>query len=96
MTTFAAVRMQAFDLALGNILGSNCFSMVLLVPLDLVHAGSLLPAVASTHVYTALCVIVVTAVIILGQLYGVERKEPLLEPDAWLALVRIIASFTGL
>jgi cation:H+ antiporter len=96
VTTFTAVRMRAFDLALGNILGSNCMNMVLLVPLDLVFAGSLLAEVAPTHVYTALCVIVVTAVIILGQLYGVERKKPILEPDAWLALLLIVGSFTGL
>jgi hypothetical protein len=26
----------------------------------------------------------------------VERKKPLLEPDAWLAITLIVASFTGL
>lgn len=96
VTTFAAVRMKTFDLAVGNILGSNCFNMVLTLPLDVVHEGSLLSSVASTHVYTALCVIVVTSVVILGQLYRVERKKPIYEPDALLAIILILAALTGL
>jgi cation:H+ antiporter len=96
VTTFTAVRIRALDMAMGNILGSNCFNMALLVPLDLVFAGSLLAAVTPSHAYTALCVIVVTAVVLLSQLYPVERKKPILEPDAWLAITLIVASFTGL
>jgi hypothetical protein len=70
--------------------------MVLFIPLDLAFNGSLLSAVSPSHAYTALCVIVVTSVILLSQLYPVERKKPLLEPDAWLAITLIVASFTGL
>jgi cation:H+ antiporter len=96
VTTFTAVRIRALDMAMGNILGSNSFNMALFVPLDLVFAGSLLSAVSPAHAYTALCVIVVTAVVLLSQLYPVEHKKPLLEPDAWLAITLLIASFTGL
>ena len=32
----------------------------------------------------------------LSQLYPVERKKPLVEPDAWLAITLITASFAGL
>jgi cation:H+ antiporter len=95
-TTFTAVRIRALDMAMGNILGSNAFNMVLLIPLDLAFDGSLLAAAASSHAYTAMCVIVVTCVVLLSQLYPVERKRPILEPDAWLAIVLIVASFTGL
>ena len=95
-TTFTAVRMRAFDMAMGNILGSNAFNMVLLIPLDLVFGGSLLAAVSSSHAYTALCVIVVTSVVLLSQLYPVERRKPFLEPDALLAIALVVASFTGL
>jgi hypothetical protein len=31
-----------------------------------------------------------------SQLYPVERKKPFVEPDAWLAITLVIASFTGL
>jgi cation:H+ antiporter len=95
-TTFAAVRMKAFDLAVGNIFGSNCFNMAIIVPLDLAHEGSLLSSVAPAHVYTALCVIVVTTIVILGQLYRVERKKPFLEPDALLAIFLILCALIGL
>jgi cation:H+ antiporter len=94
--TFTAVRIRALDLAVGNILGSNCFNMVLLVPLDLVFDGSLLAAVSPAHAYTAMCVILVTSVVVLSQLYPVERKKPLVEPDALLAIALIVASLTGL
>ena len=96
VTTLSAVRMKAFDLAVGNIFGSNCFNMLILVPLDVVQGGSLFSAVSSTHVYTAMCVILVTSVVILGQLYRVERKKPFLEPDALLALFLIFSGLTGL
>ena len=49
-----------------------------------------------THSYTALCVIVVTVVVILAQLRPIEKKKPFLEPDAWLAMLLIFCSLTGL
>lgn len=96
VTVFVAVRMKSFDLAVGNIFGSNCFNMLVFVPLDFVHEGSLLSAFSIAHVYTILCGIIVASVVILGQLHHVERKKPILEPDAWMAILLIIAAFTGL
>lgn len=95
-TTFTAVRMGAMDMALGNLMGSNAMNMVLFFFLDLADDGSLLSAAAPVHVYTALCVIVVTTVVVLGQLYRVEKKKPFLEPDALLAIFLILCSLTGL
>lgn len=96
VTTFSAVRMNAHDMAIGNIFGSNCFNMVILVPMDLASAEPLFASVARTHVYTAFCVIVVTTVVILGQLYRVEKKKTFLEPDALLAIFLVLCSLTGL
>ena len=96
VTTFSAVRMKAFDMALGNIFGSNCFNMVIFLPLDVVDAGSLLASVSQIHAYTALAVIVVTTVVVLGQLYRVEKRKHYLEPDALFALVLIFGALTGL
>jgi cation:H+ antiporter len=92
VATLAAVRMKAFDLALGNIFGSNAFNMILFVPLDLVNGGPVFAAVGQTHVLTALAVIAVTSVAVLGQLYSVERRTPLIEPDAWLMIVAIMTT----
>jgi cation:H+ antiporter len=96
VTTFVAVRMRAFDLAIGNIFGSNCFNMLCFVPLDFIDAGSLLSRASLTHAYTALCAILITAVVVMGQLYRVERRKSFVEPDAWVAIALIVGSLTGL
>ena len=95
VTTFSAVRMKAFDMALGNIFGSNCFNMALFFPLDFFHNGPLLSSVSQTHVFSALCVIIVTTIVVLGQLYQVERKKHYLEPDALLVVFLIFGAFCG-
>lgn len=90
VATITAVRIGAFDLAIGNIFGSNTFNMLMLVPLDLAFPGSLLAAVSMTHAITAFSVILITSVVILGQLYRVEKRVFFLEPDATLVITLIL------
>ena len=92
IAAITAVRMGAIDLAVGNTFGSNAFNMVLFVPLDLIHEGSLFAVVSATHVVTALAVIVATAVAMLGQLYHARRRLPLCEPDAVLVLLVVVGA----
>lgn len=92
VSSMAALRMGAPDMAIGNIFGSNAFNMVLLIALDLVQPGALLSCVSTTHILTALATILVTAVAVLGQLYHVERRRVLLEPDGALVVGLIIAA----
>jgi cation:H+ antiporter len=92
VATAAAVRMGAFDLALGNIFGSNAFNMVLLVPLDAVYPGALLAAVSPTHALTGVSTILVTAVAVMGQLYHVEKRRFFLEPDAVLVIGLVLGT----
>jgi hypothetical protein len=66
--------------------------MVLFAPLDAAHPGSLFAAAAPIHAVTALAVITATAVAVLGQLYRVERRLPLFEPDAWLVLLIVFGA----
>ncbi len=90
VASLAAVRMGAFDLAVGNVFGSNAFNMVLLIPLDMAYQqGSLLAAVSPNHVLTCLASIIVTCVAVAGQLYQVERRVKLIEPDAVLMIFLI-------
>jgi cation:H+ antiporter len=91
-TSIAALRLGAFDLVIGNIIGSNSFNMILLVPLDLAHPGSLVAAVSPTHVVTCLATIIVTSVVIAGQLYHAERRIRIVEPDAVLVVMLVSAS----
>lgn len=96
VASLTALRMGAFDLAVGNVFGSNAFNMVLLVPLDMAYRkGPLLAAVATSHVLTCLAVIVVSCVAVAGQLYQVERRVRLIEPDA-MAVIILILGFLGL
>jgi len=92
VASIAAVRLGAFDLAIGNTFGSNAFNMVLFVPLDACHEGSLYAAVSPAHAVTAVAVIVATAVAVLGQLYHEERRIPVFEPDAVLVLLVVLGA----
>lgn len=92
VASVVAVRMGAFDLAIGNTFGSNAFNMVLFVPLDAFQVGPLFAAVSPAHAVTALAVIVATAIAVLGQLYQENRRIPVLEPDAMLVLLVVIAA----
>ena len=92
VASIAAVRLGAFDLAIGNTFGSNAFNMVLFVPLDACHEGSLFAAVSPAHAVTAVAVIVATAVAVLGQLYHEERRIPVFEPDAVLVLLVVLGA----
>ncbi len=91
-TTLAAVRMGALDLALGNIFGSNAFNMVLVVPLDMMHPGSLLSSVSPTHAVTGLATIVVTSVAVMGQLYQADTRKRFIEPDAALVIALVLGA----
>jgi cation:H+ antiporter len=92
VTTFAAVRAGAFDLAIGNIFGSNAFNMVILLPADGFFAGSLLRAASATHAVTAVCAILATGMATLGVLYRPERRYWFIEPDAALVVAIVLAS----
>ncbi|MFM7137896.1 MAG: sodium:calcium antiporter [Planctomycetota bacterium] len=92
VASVAAVRMGAFDLAIGNTFGSNAFNMVLFMPLDALYPGSLFAGVNPAHAVTALAVIVATAAAVLGQLYHEERRLPILEPDAVLVVLVVVGA----
>ncbi len=81
------MRMKAFDLVIGNVFGSNAFNMLLFLPLDAAHSGSLFADISPSHGVTALAVILATSVAILGQLYQVEKRRRVVEPDAILMLL---------
>ena len=94
VTSYAAVRMGAFDLALGNIFGSNSFNMVMLVPLDLVQPGPLLSVISPIHAFTCLATVLITAIAVMGQLYHLERRRFVIEPDAALIILLVIGALT--
>ena len=92
VSSLAAVRLGAHDLAIGNVFGSNAFNMILLAPLDAVHSGPLLAAASASHAITCLAVILATLVAVMGQLYQSESRIRFIEPDAWLVMLIVFAA----
>lgn len=92
VTAFSAVRVGAFDLAAGNIFGSNAFNMAVLLPVDAIYDGSLLASAGPTHAVTAVCVVIATSMTILGLLYRPERRFWFIEPDAALVIFVVLSS----
>lgn len=91
--SIAAVRIGAFDLAVGNLFGSNLFNMAMLLVADLAYTeGSILRAVdAPTQSVTGIGAIVLMATALGGLLAGSETRARRLEPDAILLLVLWVA-----
>jgi cation:H+ antiporter len=96
VSTIAAVRMGSFDLAAGNIFGSNAFNMLIFIPLDWMHPGNLYAEVSNTHVFTALATILTTSVVVIGQLYQKEERKKIIEPDAVTVIVIVFLALYGL
>lgn len=95
VATLAAVRLGAFELAAGNIFGSNTFNMVLLLPVELAYGGVLLRDVSPVHAFTALAIVLVTAVVVIGQLYRVESRKLFVEPDAFLVITLVLGAMAA-
>ena len=88
VTSFAAVRLGAFDLAVGNLFGSNAFNMAVLFLADLAYRnGPLLAAVDGTHSVTAWVSILLMNVGLMGIIYRAEKRFVLIEPDSLLMIL---------
>jgi cation:H+ antiporter len=92
--SIAAVRSGSYDLAVGNLLGSNCFNMAILLVLDAVDGPAPLLAKAGPGLLVgALFAALLTAQALLGVLNKSERRVWYLEPDA---VFLVLIYLTGL
>lgn len=78
VTTIAAVRYGALALAVGNILGTNFFNVVVIAAADVAYrSGSIYHALPETQIVFGLIVILMTAVLLLGmvqrQTFGIWK-----------------------
>jgi len=88
VTALTAVRMGAFDLAVGNLFGSNAFNMATLFIVDVAYRqGPLLSVVSTTHVLTALWSILLMNIGLMGIIYRAEKRFLMIEPDSLLMIV---------
>mgnify|MGYP001140512034 CR=1 FL=1 len=75
VTTIAAVRLGAVDLAVGNVLGSNIFNMTILLVSDIFYRrGYILSAGSETHALTALVGLILSGLVVLGLASPVTRR----------------------
>lgn len=78
VTTIAAVRYGALTLAVGNIIGTNCFNVLVIAASDVVYReGSLYHAVTPQQMSWVMVTILLTSILLLGMLrrerYGIAR-----------------------
>ena len=71
----AALKMGAVDLAVGNVLGSNLFNLLILAIDDVFFLkGPLLSSVSPTHTVTACAAIIMTAITIIALMYRSKKR----------------------
>lgn len=88
----AAVRSGSYDLAVGNLLGSNCFNTAILFVHDAVDGPlPLLSKVGPGLLVGALFAIILTGQAVLGIVNRSERRIWYLEPDAVFLLLTYVA-----
>lgn len=76
VVTAESVRTESYDLAIGNLFGSNCFNMAALVLLDVANgSASLLAGVDRSLVLGGLTGVVLTTLAMLGVLDRAERSR---------------------
>jgi cation:H+ antiporter len=89
----AAVRIGAYDLAVGNLFGSVGVNLALLLVIDVAFTpGPLLAAVEPGHAVSGVGVILLMALALAALVHGLETRVRRLEPDA----VALLAVYVGL
>jgi cation:H+ antiporter len=92
VTTLTAIRIGATNMAVANIFGSNAFNLVILGIVDLATPASIFVVASSAHLVTAVSVIIVSVVALLGLLYRAEKRYWLIEPDAILVILLVVGA----
>lgn len=76
IVSIAAIRMNAIDLAVGNLLGSNIFNILIIAIADVFYtAGPILEHVNPSHLLTAVFSFIMSAVIILALVVRTEYRR---------------------
>ena len=74
----AAVKLDAVDLAISNVFGSNIFNMAILGVYDLAYLkGDLWVLIGQVHIFTAVIAMMMTSLAIVGLIYRTTRPSKL-------------------
>jgi cation:H+ antiporter len=86
VVTVSALRIGALDLAVSNLLGSNLFNLVIIAIDDTVYLkGPLLSFVSPLHAVSALSVVMMSGVAVVGLFY--RPRERLFRTVGWTSLL---------
>jgi cation:H+ antiporter len=92
VATISAVRMGAYDMAVGNLFGSNIFNMFALALADVMYTdGLFLGAIDTSFAIAGLLGLVLTSLGLIGNLARVERRLWFVEIDALLIILGYLA-----
>jgi cation:H+ antiporter len=92
VTTVAAVRFGAYDLAVGNLFGSNIFNMFALGLTDLFYFdGHFISEINPTFALAGLLALLLTGLALIGNLARIERRLKYVEIDALVIFIGYLA-----
>jgi cation:H+ antiporter len=96
VVSVTAMRIGASDMAVGNLLGSNLFNLSIIALDDFFYTkGPMLGFVSAGHVLTALTLILMSGVLIIGLSYRVAKKTlPLSWDSILLVLIYVLYILT--
>ena len=93
VTSLAAVRIKAYDLAVANLFGSNAVNMVMFLPLDLMHTSSpILASVGPVHAFTGLVSILMMSLALTAIVLRARRPANGFGPDSVLIVVTYVVA----
>ena len=75
VVTIAALRVAALNMAIGNLLGSNLFNILIIPVIDVLYLkGPILSHVSSVHAISAMSAMIMTGVFIIGLFYRARTR----------------------
>jgi cation:H+ antiporter len=90
--TVAAARMGAFDLAVGNIFGSNAVNMCIIFAMDVAYVGGpVLASVSTDHLLSGQVAVLALALGVMGILARAQRRIAVVRVESLL----IVAAYLG-
>lgn len=95
VSVLIAIQLRNYNLAIGSILGSNLFNMVILVGTDIVYQkGPILTDVSAVHQITAAAVVILSIIILYSLIRRTFRSElAYILPSSLLIIVYFISSY---
>jgi len=89
--SISALRIGALDMAMGNLLGSNVFNILVLAINDFFYTeGPLYKVISDTHLISVLVSMIMSAVVAIGLVTRPEKKLWRLSQDTFIILILYI------